>query len=169
MPRSWRTKLSLATEMDSQSEIAAYPALADIFDSLSLDNVPSDSVWHKLPNSSRQDVLDTRLMLMKIGQTQYREKGHTQEESKAMEESLANSLAAVNINSELNSALESSASGEPFTSKSEPQYGKAKKLAFAVGSVHHWSFLYRHAGANGQRSEARKSSFPWRFRFKVEF
>lgn len=108
--------------MDSQSEIAAYPALADIFDSLSLDNVPSDSVWHKLPNSSRQDVLDTRLMLMKIGQTQYREKGHTQEESKAMEESLANSLAAVNINSELNSALESSASGEPFTSKSEPQY-----------------------------------------------
>ncbi|KAK0239203.1 hypothetical protein EDD85DRAFT_534503 [Armillaria nabsnona] len=120
MPRNWRTALFLATQGGSQPEVAIYPALPANFESLSLDNTSSDPVWYKSPESSRQNMSDTRLTLMKIRQMQNREKERTREVME--EESLANALAAINIDSKSNYAQESSAPVDSRTSAFEPQH-----------------------------------------------
>ncbi len=75
---------------------------------------------------------DTRLTLMKIRQMQNREKERTREVME--EESLANALAAINIDSKLNYAQESSAPVDSLTSAFEPQHGKAES-AYALSPV----------------------------------
>ncbi|SJL04091.1 uncharacterized protein ARMOST_07450 [Armillaria ostoyae] len=120
MPRNWRTTLFLATQGGSQPEVAIYPTLPGNFESLSLDNTPSDPVWYKSPESSRQNMSDTRLTLMKIRLMQMREKERTREVME--EESLANALAAINIDSQSNYVQESSAPVHSLTSTFEPQH-----------------------------------------------
>ncbi|PBK69196.1 hypothetical protein ARMSODRAFT_179779 [Armillaria solidipes] len=120
MPRNWRTTLFLATQGGSQPEVAIYPTVPGNFESLSLDNTPSDLVWYNSPESSRQNMSDTRLTLMKIRLMQMREKERTREVME--EESLANALAAINIDSQSNYAQESSASVDSLTSTFVPQH-----------------------------------------------
>ncbi|PBK99767.1 hypothetical protein ARMGADRAFT_517542 [Armillaria gallica] len=165
MPRNWRTTLFLATQGGSQPEVATYPALPGNFEPLSLDNTPSDPVCCKLPGSSRQNVSDTRLTLMKIRQMQNREKERTRQVME--EESLANALAAINIDSKLNYAQESSAPFDSLTSAFEPQHGKAES-AYASARSSLIVFFRRHTGVHGQRSEARNLFINGGFQFKYE-
>ncbi|KAK0202513.1 hypothetical protein DFS33DRAFT_1384865 [Desarmillaria ectypa] len=123
MPRNWRTTLFLATQVGAQPEVSIYPPLPGTSESLSLDNVPSDPIWYKSLDSSGQNMSDTRLTLLKIRQMQHREKERIREESEVMEEeALANSLAAISIDSKSSNAQESSAPVRSLTSTFEPQY-----------------------------------------------
>lgn len=152
MPRNWRTTLFLATQGGSQPEVATYPALPGNFEPLSPDNTPSDPVCCKLPRSSRQNVSDTRLTLMKIRQMQNREKERTRE---VMEESsLANALAAININSKSNYAQDSSAPVDCLTSAFEPQHDTQ---AFA-GNVLKPEIYSSMGDFNSSTSSERRSS-----------
>ncbi|KAK0214838.1 hypothetical protein IW262DRAFT_246289 [Armillaria fumosa] len=132
MPRNWHTTLFLPTQGGSQPEVVIYSALPGKLEPLSLDNTPSDPVWYKSPESSRQKMSDTRLTLMKIRQIQNREKERTREVME--EESLANALAAINIDSKSNYTQESSAPADSLTSTFESQHGTAES-AYVVSSV----------------------------------
>ncbi|KAK0501599.1 hypothetical protein EDD18DRAFT_742094 [Armillaria luteobubalina] len=133
MPRNWHTTLFLPTQGGSQPEVVIYSALPGKFEPLSLDNhTPSDPVWYKSAESSRQKMSGTRLTLMKIRQMQNREKERTREAME--EESLTNALAAINIDSKSNYTQESSAPADSLTSTLESQHGKAGS-AYVVSPV----------------------------------
>lgn len=166
MPRNWRTTLFLATQDGSLPEVAVYPALMGNFESLSLDNTPSEPVWYKSSESSPQNMSDTRLTLMKIRQMQNREKEHTREVME--EDSLANALAAINIDSNPNYAQGSAAPVDSFPSTFEPQHD-AQEFAGNIPKPEARSPLgdfIPNTGSERRSSQARRSRnyHPYQYR-----
>ncbi|KAK0466931.1 uncharacterized protein EV420DRAFT_1635966 [Desarmillaria tabescens] len=159
MPRNWRTTLFLATQTGTQPDEVIYPALSDEFESPSLDNVPLDPIWYKSPDSSRQNVSDTHLTLMKIRRMQRREKERAREEPEVMEEeSLANSLAAISIDSESNNVQEKSSSVRSFTSTFKPQYGTRALTGNVLEPEAHPSLGDSASNASSERRSSQGTS-----------